>query len=196
MFDDLWEVKHGHLQTRYPWTSLWARAPVQPVGRHVTLGHPGLCPEVQLWQGQISALGRDLEPVPQRRSASGKTSAVSSSGPGEWCWSKRWPELDEQGGQRSTGNFRAEFYRVILFASPFCCGNADVMAGATAATLGHSGGELCRGREMQAGSSGALLGPQSHHTPWEGICSSSHPMSWGSTGWEGWRDMCVCVRHN
>ena len=47
------------------------------------------------------------------------------------------------------------------------------MAGATAATLGHQEESCVEDGKMQAGSSGALVGPQSHYIPWEGICSSS-----------------------
>ena len=46
-----------------------------------TLDQPGLSPEAQLWQDQISALGHDLSMCPQRKSASGELSAVSNSGP-------------------------------------------------------------------------------------------------------------------
>ena len=80
----------------------------------------------------------------------------------------------------------------MFFPSPFCCGNADVMAGATAVTLGHLEESSAEDGKMQAGSSGAHLGPRSHHTLWEGVCSSSVPCPGGSTGWEGWR-VCVCV---
>ena len=51
------------------------------------------------------------------------------------------------------------------------------MAGATAATLGHQEERCAEGGEMQAGSSGALLGHQSHYTPWAGHLLLLHPLS-------------------